>query len=66
MQRYFVSQKANDATFFIGEEDRHHIVKVMRMQVGDQIICVDPGVNRPFAGFQKLPIQVSLQTLYNG
>ncbi|MED4225828.1 16S rRNA (uracil(1498)-N(3))-methyltransferase [Neobacillus cucumis] len=42
MQRYFVSQKANDATFFIGEEDRHHIVKVMRMQVGDQIICVDP------------------------
>ena len=42
MQRYFVKQRANDDRFFIDEEDRHHIVKVMRMQIGDQIICVDP------------------------
>ncbi|MEO2074511.1 MAG: 16S rRNA (uracil(1498)-N(3))-methyltransferase [Bacillus sp. (in: firmicutes)] len=42
MQRYFVKQRANDDRFLIDEEDRHHIVKVMRMQIGDQIICVDP------------------------
>jgi len=42
VQRYFVNKQANDDRFFIVEEDRHHIVKVMRMQIGDQIICVDP------------------------
>lgn len=42
MQRYFVKNRANDNSFFIDEEDRHHIVKVMRMQIGDEIICVDP------------------------
>jgi len=42
VQRYFVKQRANDDRFFIDEEDRHHIVKVMRMQIGDQIFCVDP------------------------
>ncbi|MFF2447608.1 16S rRNA (uracil(1498)-N(3))-methyltransferase [Neobacillus sp. NPDC058068] len=41
MQRYFVKHRVNDERFFIDEEDRHHIVKVMRMQVGDKIICVD-------------------------
>jgi 16S rRNA (uracil1498-N3)-methyltransferase len=41
VQRYFVKQRANDNRFIIDEEDRHHIVKVMRMQLGDQIICVD-------------------------
>lgn len=42
MQRYFVNKNANDHRFLIGAEDRHHIVKVMRMQIGDQIICVEP------------------------
>jgi 16S rRNA (uracil1498-N3)-methyltransferase len=42
MQRYFVQHQANDNQFLIDEEDRHHIVKVMRMQIDDQIICVDP------------------------
>lgn len=42
VQRYFVKQRANDDRFLIDEEDRHHIVKVMRMQIDDQIICVDP------------------------
>ncbi|WHY65765.1 16S rRNA (uracil(1498)-N(3))-methyltransferase [Neobacillus sp. SuZ13] len=41
MQRYFVKQRANDGRFLINDEDRHHIVKVMRMQIGDKIICVD-------------------------
>ncbi|WP_026563531.1 16S rRNA (uracil(1498)-N(3))-methyltransferase [Bacillus sp. UNC41MFS5] len=41
MQRYFVKQRANDRSFLIDDEDRHHIVKVMRMQIGDQIICVN-------------------------
>jgi 16S rRNA (uracil1498-N3)-methyltransferase len=42
VQRYFVKYRAIDDCFLIDEEDRHHIVKVMRMQIGDQIICVDP------------------------
>ncbi|MEH7549147.1 MULTISPECIES: 16S rRNA (uracil(1498)-N(3))-methyltransferase [Bacillaceae] len=42
MQRYFVQQKANNDHFIIDEEDRHHIVKVMRMEIDDRIICVDP------------------------
>ena len=41
MQRYFVKQQVNEGRFLIDDEDRHHIVKVMRMQIGDQIICVD-------------------------
>ncbi len=41
VQRYFVKQRTNSDRFLIDEEDRHHIVKVMRMQIGDQIICVD-------------------------
>ncbi|MFO1443405.1 16S rRNA (uracil(1498)-N(3))-methyltransferase [Bacillus sp. Bva_UNVM-123] len=41
MQRYFVNQLASDNCFTISEDDYHHIVRVMRMQIGDQIICVD-------------------------
>ncbi|MED3563707.1 16S rRNA (uracil(1498)-N(3))-methyltransferase [Bacillus xiapuensis] len=41
MQRYFVKDQANENRFLIGSEDRHHILKVMRMHIGDQIICVD-------------------------
>lgn len=39
MQRYFVDI-LRDNRFYISEEDRHHIVKVMRLKEGDQIICV--------------------------
>jgi 16S rRNA (uracil1498-N3)-methyltransferase len=42
MQRYFVKQSVNNQRFVLGEEDRHHILKVMRMGSGDKIICVDP------------------------
>jgi 16S rRNA (uracil1498-N3)-methyltransferase len=42
VQRYFVNKPAKDERFYIDTEDRHHIVKVLRMQIGDQIICVDP------------------------
>ena len=42
MQRYFVNKKANENRFFIDAEDRHHIVKVMRMEIGDKLICVEP------------------------
>lgn len=41
VQRYFVKQRANENRFFIDAEDRHHIVKVMRMDIGEEIICVD-------------------------
>jgi 16S rRNA (uracil1498-N3)-methyltransferase len=46
VQRYFVKQRANDGRFFIIEEDYHHIVKVMRMRVGEEVICVDPQGNQ--------------------
>lgn len=42
MQRYFALESANHQHFFINGEDRRHIVKVMRMQLGDAIICVNP------------------------
>ncbi|GLB58259.1 16S rRNA (uracil(1498)-N(3))-methyltransferase [Cytobacillus sp. NCCP-133] len=42
MQRYFVEEAAIDDRFYIFGEDLRHIVKVMRMKEGGQIICVDP------------------------
>jgi 16S rRNA (uracil1498-N3)-methyltransferase len=39
LQRYFVTDSINDQ-FIISGEDRHHILNVMRMQIGDHIICV--------------------------
>ncbi|MDQ0156014.1 16S rRNA (uracil(1498)-N(3))-methyltransferase [Robertmurraya andreesenii] len=42
MQRYFVDNK-KDNHFFISGEDRHHIVNVMRLKEGDQIICAASG-----------------------
>jgi 16S rRNA (uracil1498-N3)-methyltransferase len=42
LQRYFVNQFKEDR-FYIPEEDRHHIVKVMRLKVGDSIICAING-----------------------
>ncbi|MEH7124085.1 16S rRNA (uracil(1498)-N(3))-methyltransferase [Bacillus sp. JJ1532] len=42
MQRYFVNQSAIDNCFTITSDDYHHIVRVMRMKEGDQLICVDP------------------------
>nr|WP_263325676.1 16S rRNA (uracil(1498)-N(3))-methyltransferase [Neobacillus sp. Marseille-Q6967] len=41
MQRYFVKQRANEHGFVINGEDRHHIIKVMRMDIGSKMICVD-------------------------
>lgn len=45
VQRYFVKHRANEGRFFIDAEDRHHIIKVMRMEIGEKIICVDPDGN---------------------
>ncbi|TCN24655.1 16S rRNA (uracil(1498)-N(3))-methyltransferase [Mesobacillus foraminis] len=42
MQRYFVTRPAEDGKYEILEDDFHHIVRVMRMKTGDQIICVNP------------------------
>lgn len=42
LQRYFALESASHQHFFINGEDRRHIVKVMRMQSGDAIICVNP------------------------
>ncbi|WP_053367187.1 16S rRNA (uracil(1498)-N(3))-methyltransferase [Bacillus sp. FJAT-27245] len=42
MQRYFV-EKLEDGRFILEGDDRFHIVKVMRMGIGDHIICVNPG-----------------------
>ena len=40
MQRYFVPFLASNDVFDISGEDFRHIVKVMRMKVEDEIICV--------------------------
>ena len=43
MQRYFVNgPSTDDGRFHIFDDDYHHIVRVMRMKEGDQIICVSP------------------------
>lgn len=42
MQRYFVNEVVSDGHFLIRDDDFHHIVRVMRMKIDDQIICVDP------------------------
>ncbi|WP_078382672.1 16S rRNA (uracil(1498)-N(3))-methyltransferase [Sutcliffiella halmapala] len=40
MQRYFIhSNQINDSTITITGEDVHHIVRVMRMSVDDQLLC---------------------------
>ncbi len=39
MQRYFVKEKINN-NFYLSLDDRHHIVKVMRMRIGDEIEVV--------------------------
>lgn len=40
MQRYFVDGQAGKDHFIISGDDYHHIVRVMRMKAGEQIICV--------------------------
>lgn len=42
MQRYF-AENLKDETFFISPDDKHHILKVMRLKEGDEIICVYQG-----------------------
>ncbi|MBY0122343.1 16S rRNA (uracil(1498)-N(3))-methyltransferase [Bacillus sp. S/N-304-OC-R1] len=42
MQRYFVNHSPNENLYSILGDDYHHIVRVMRMKEGDQLICVDP------------------------
>ncbi len=42
MQRYFVSSaEMNDSSVTIIGDDANHIVKVMRMEIGDRVICSD-------------------------
>ncbi|WP_042146004.1 16S rRNA (uracil(1498)-N(3))-methyltransferase [Paucisalibacillus sp. EB02] len=46
MQRYFIPEEnLNNDIITIDGEDAHHIVRVMRMQVGDKIICNPPNAN---------------------
>jgi 16S rRNA (uracil1498-N3)-methyltransferase len=41
LQRYFVTNQPATESFVIEGEDYHHISRVMRMKIGDQIICVN-------------------------
>ncbi|MEH7245553.1 16S rRNA (uracil(1498)-N(3))-methyltransferase [Neobacillus niacini] len=54
MQRYFVKQRTNENSFVINEDDRHHMIKVMRMELGDKIICVDPTGNTAVCEIAKI------------
>lgn len=40
VQRYFIEEQGNIEQFNISGDDYHHIVRVMRMKAGDEIICV--------------------------
>ncbi len=40
MQRYFVKTGPDTDRFFIDGEDYHHITRVMRMKMGDEIVCI--------------------------
>lgn len=43
MQRYFIKEVVEEHTsFFIEQEDLHHLKKVMRNKNGDCILCIDP------------------------
>lgn len=43
MQRYFIrAENWNDHFVTIDEDDAHHIIRVMRMQIDDKIICNSP------------------------
>lgn len=54
MQRYFVKQSANENRFLIEADDRHHMIKVMRMEIGDKIICVGPFGNAAVCEIAKI------------
>jgi 16S rRNA (uracil1498-N3)-methyltransferase len=46
MQRYFIPpEQFNENTVIISGGDAHHLIRVMRAQLGDQIICSN-GMNR--------------------
>ncbi|MBX0358769.1 16S rRNA (uracil(1498)-N(3))-methyltransferase [Halobacillus sp. Nhm2S1] len=43
MQRYFVDQECwNNDTLYVSGEDTHHIVRVMRMREGDNLVAIHP------------------------
>lgn len=42
VQRYFIDEQVDMEQFNISGDDYHHIVRVMRMKAGDDIICVMP------------------------
>lgn len=42
VQRYFIDEHGDMEQFNISGDDYHHIVRVMRMKAGDEIICVTP------------------------
>lgn len=42
LQRYFIDEPGRQQPFTISGDDYHHIVRVMRMKAGDEIICVLP------------------------
>ncbi|WP_026906235.1 16S rRNA (uracil(1498)-N(3))-methyltransferase [Paucisalibacillus globulus] len=46
MQRYFIpDENWNSEIVTIDGDDAHHIIRVMRMQIGDEIICNPPNTN---------------------
>ncbi|MBK3493335.1 16S rRNA (uracil(1498)-N(3))-methyltransferase [Viridibacillus sp. YIM B01967] len=44
MQRYFINESFDNQLAIISGEDAHHISKVMRMRIGEEIIVVHKGV----------------------
>jgi 16S rRNA (uracil1498-N3)-methyltransferase len=41
LQRYFAEEKNPNGQLVISGDDYHHVIRVMRMAVGDKVLCVD-------------------------
>ena len=57
VQRYFVKQRANENSFVIDGDDRHHIINVMRMEIGEKIICVGPRGDAAVCEIAKITVE---------
>lgn len=54
MQRYFVNELNELNQFLISDDQYHHIVRVMRMKQGDQLICVSTSNEAYICSIQEI------------
>ena len=54
MQRYFLNTPLVDERCYIEGEDTYHIKNVMRMQLGDRVICVGSDGHSAICGIAEI------------